>query len=410
MRLTDCFGRALALGASFVAPLASADGPGFSGITATADSADTAVSNPAGMSRIDSPEFASRTVLAAAVGTFDVDERKSTISGGDPQNDVSPVLVPAFFYVRPLDDRWRLGFSLTVPTGFGAEYGDDWAGRYYSNDFALVYVSLTPAVSYRIDDRLSVGLAVNVNYTASSTKVSVNALAPDVPDGRLKTELDGVGTSFSLSALWEVDERTRFGLVYTSEAKADLEGTLKFRNTGPLLTPLLEQKGLLGADIKVENILPQRVVAGAYHEFQSGSYVTLDALWMDFSKFATGSVSIEGDDLHVDDGGGFKDFWGASLGVAFPTHANRTFSLGAFYVSPPVSDAKRSLAFALDRIFGAGAGVSFARSDGRKIDVNLNLIDYGQAPVDTGPAPVRGRVVGRNDNPYAVAIDFAFQL
>ena len=402
--------RHVALLASLIsASSAFGNGPALSGIAASADSAETASSNPAGMSRLDESQFAVRTLVAKGFGSFEVDEAQTTISGGDPRDESTPVMVPSLFYVRPLGDRWRVGVSLTVPSGFGADYGPHWAGRYYSDNYSLVYVAFTPAVSYRVDDHLSLGAAVSVNYTASTTEVAVNTLLPSLPDGRLRTELEGIGSSVNLSMLWEFDERTRFGLTYTSEAKANLEGDLDFHNVGPVLGAILEATRLNGANLKVENILPQRVIAGVYHAGESGWFATLDVLWMDFSKFATGSVSLNGTDLDVDDDGGFQDFGGATVGFGFPWEG-RTYSVGAFYTSSPVDDSKRTLALALDRMWGVGAGVSVERSNAHKIDVFLNVINYGEAPVDTGPSLVRGRVVGQNLDPYAIVLDMTYRF
>lgn len=41
-------------------------------------------------------------------------------------------------------------------------------------------------------------------------------------------------------------------------------------------------------------------------------------------------------------------------------------------------------------------------------DLNFNLIDTGEGPIDTGSDPVRGRVAGESDNHYAITIDFSF--
>ncbi len=64
-----------------------------------------------------------------------------------------------------------------------------------------------------------------------------------------------------------------------------------------------------------------------------------------------------------------------------------------FYLSSAVDDDKRTLAMALDRVIGVGGGVSFPLEGTRRMDINLNLLDTGEAPVDTGANPVRGRVV-----------------
>ena len=76
-----------------------------------------------------------------------------------------PIIIPSVYYVRQLNDDWHVGASLTVPSGFGSDYGGQWSGRYQTVDFSLVYIALTPAVSYRITDKFSVGASLGINYT-----------------------------------------------------------------------------------------------------------------------------------------------------------------------------------------------------------------------------------------------------
>ncbi|UCO95863.1 outer membrane protein transport protein [Metapseudomonas lalkuanensis] len=221
---------------------------GFAGIAASADSAETASDNPAGMARLDKPTATISLLQATGLGKFEVDEGQTTTSGGDPDNDLNPVMVPQAYYVRPLTDDLHAGISLTIPSGFGSEYGSDWAGRYYTDSYSLVYVAVTPALSWRINEQWSIGASVGINYISSQSEVAINTLVPGAADGKLEADLDGVGTNFSLSLLWEMTEKTRFGLVYTSESKTDIDGDLKFRNTGPVIGGLLE-RGVLSDEI-----------------------------------------------------------------------------------------------------------------------------------------------------------------
>ena len=390
------------------APPVMAGSAGFAGIAASANSAETARDNPAGMSRLAEPAASISLLLANSIGEFEVDESQTSTSGGDPDNDFNPVFMPQAYYVRPLTDELHAGISLTVPTGFGSEYGSDWAGRYYTDSYSLVYVAVTPALSWRINEQWSVGAALGINYTAEESEVAINTLVPGAPDGRLRAELDGVGTNFSLSLLWEMTEQTRFGLVYTSEAETDIDGELKFRNEGPVLGELRD-RGVLGDDLEVEQVLPQRIMAGVYHELDSGAFVTADIAWVEFSKFGANSVSLDGDRVSVGDGG-FNNFWAGTLGYGFPVNQGRRYTLDAFYVQAPVDDSKRTLALPLDRIWGLGAGVQVDRGKGKVIEFNLHLIDFGKAPVDTGSSAVRGRVVGETDNPYALIVSGAYHF
>jgi long-chain fatty acid transport protein len=392
--------------ASFLVSPAMAGSAAFSGRSASADSAETASTNPAGMTRMRSPSTTASLALVNGFGEFNVDQQQST-PGGDPDNDFSPILVPQGYHVRPINEQLTAGISLTIPSGFGSDYGSDWAGRFYTDSYSLVYVALTPALAWRINEQWSVGASLGINYTSSESEVALNTLGSR-PDGRLTAELDGIGTSFGISALWEMSEQTRFGLVYTGETTTDIEGNLKFRNPGPVLGELLN-RGLLPRDLEVEQVLPQRIVGGVYHQLDDGAFITADLGWIEFSKFGAASISLGNARIDIEDGN-FNNIWASSIGYGFPVNSQRQYSIGAFYVQQPVDDDKRTLALPLDRIWGLGAGVSLLRDNGQKVDVSLNLADYGKAPVDTGPSPLRGRVVGENNNPYAVIISSAYHF
>lgn len=401
----------LLLAAFPVVPTVQAGSPALTGLVAgVEDDAASAMSNPAAMTRLGESAFSVSALVAYGFGDFVVDEGRTTVGGGNPASNAEPVLIPSLYYVRPLSERWRAGISFTIPTGFGSDYGGDWAGRYYTDNYSLVYVALTPALAYRVTDRLSVGLASSVNYTLSEGEVAIRNLSPGAVDGSLESEVDGVGVSVSLSMLYELSDCTRVGISYTSDSEADLDGDVKLRGLGPVLGPIVEERGLDTLDIEIENTLPQRVIAGIYHGFDSGRYVTADLMWVDFSEFGTTGVALEGTDLAIDPPGIYDDIWALSIGAGFPVDERLTWKLGAIYVSQPIDDDDRGLSMRLDRMWGVGTGLSYDLGKGKRFDLNLTLIDYGEAPVDTGDSLFRGRVVGKNEDHYSLLLGIAYHL
>ena len=59
------------------------------------------------------------------------------------------------------------------------------------------------------------------------------------------------------------------------------------------------------------------VQLGAYHAFDNGWSASLDAMWVEFSRFGLTEVSVDGQDLHAADSA-FNDFWVLTAGLAFP--------------------------------------------------------------------------------------------
>jgi long-chain fatty acid transport protein len=148
--------------ASLAAAAASqAHGPAGTGLFAGADSAETVFTNPAGMSRLEGTQMTLNGILAVDFSNFEVDENVTTVDGGDPR-DPQGSLVPSFYYSRQFRENWNFGYSLNVPTGFGATNVPNWAGRYYSDRSSLVCIALSPAASYKFSDSLSVGASLRI--------------------------------------------------------------------------------------------------------------------------------------------------------------------------------------------------------------------------------------------------------
>src|SRR5210317_269834 len=181
------FFRAGWLLACLLSSAAQADvGPALSGITARADDASTVFWSPAGITRLDQPELMTQATLVAMESKFNVKE--SNRDGGNADYDPSFLLVPGFYYAHPLNERWSVGTSLTIPSGIGNEYGKSWSGRYLAEESDLTFVLLSGTVGYKLTDRWSIGGGPMLMYTDSMTKARINNL--DGGDGSVKLEED----------------------------------------------------------------------------------------------------------------------------------------------------------------------------------------------------------------------------
>jgi len=395
---------AMAMGA---APLLQAGSPALTGLVAQADNAESAFAAPAGMSRLDGTHLTVQTMYITSLADFEVDQDETTISGGDPSKGKDPMIIPSIYYVRQFDDRWHGGLSLTVPSGFGSDYGGTWSGRYETVDFSLVYVALTPAVSYRVNDKLSLGVAMGINYTAEDSEVKIPQPGAE-RDGKITSDLDGVGVNVTLSLLYEFTRQTRAGISWTSDSDADLEGNVRLRNLEPGFDKVATELGIKDINTEITNTLPQRVLAGVYHEFDSGNYFTVDGMWMKFSDFSVSNIELNGNDVNVSVPEIYNDIYAGTVGMGFPANERLTYKIGAMYVSKAVDDEDRTFSIRMDRMWGVGAGVSYVLNNGNTVDFNANVINVGDASVDQ--PSIGGQVVGENDDPWAVMMELTYHL
>lgn len=171
------------------------------------------------MTRLRDTAITGQFIYGQTFEEFKVGDSRTTNTGGDPR-DMDPVLVPGLYYVRPVfDDEWRLGLTLNAPGGFGAGNGPNWAGRYYSDQFNLVFLAATGTLARRVTPWLSLGAGLTIQYAgAESTTQAVNP-GPDDPDAKLDMEADGIGLGVIASTLLDISDQTRFGITWHSRVR-----------------------------------------------------------------------------------------------------------------------------------------------------------------------------------------------
>ena len=100
-------------GAFFLAgDLPASSGPAQSGLFAFADNAITSATNPAGLTRIDNPEWLGQLAVFLTDSTF---EKSTDQSSGALSADSDSVLIAPFvYYARPVGDSWGIGGSFTA--------------------------------------------------------------------------------------------------------------------------------------------------------------------------------------------------------------------------------------------------------------------------------------------------------
>jgi long-chain fatty acid transport protein len=357
------------------------------------------------MTRLPTTEIVLEATPMYAPGQFTLNER-TTATGSGPEQHSDFIVVPQVALSTPLSERWRFGFSLNIPMGIGANYGDNWAGRYISQESELVFIAASPTVAYRVNDWLSLGAGPYVMYVTDSARVAVNNVREGLPDGQIEYDASGAGVGFTLSALVELSKKTRIGVNYRSETEPNLETVPRFKNIGPLETQLLINAGVLGRQINIEGRTPQNLWVGIYQEVTDNLSVTLDGMWVDFSRFGLTQLSVGDRDISFKSQ--YQDMYGGSAGAKLRLSEQWATSVGAMYISSGVDDENRTLALPLDQIYGFGVGVEHTFDPSKTLQVSLNYLDTGQKKIDQEQGPLTGRIVGDFEDHYAVGLDIAF--
>lgn len=100
------------------------------------------------------------------------------MGGSDIRDDSDNLFIPFLGYAQPINDKLAMGVAFYVPYGLDVEWPDDTAGA--MNWFHSYYVreTVTPTLSYKINDTFSLGVGVALGYSKSGAEKNLNMAAP----------------------------------------------------------------------------------------------------------------------------------------------------------------------------------------------------------------------------------------
>lgn len=363
-------------------------GQAFSGRASDADTANTVVGNPAGMSRLTRAEFSgglalvdAHTDISHASSTATALGSTSNVNGSNDGDMIPLTAIPFAFYVQPIDDHWAAGFGIYAPFGLTTDYEHDFAGRYFGTKSAIKVITAQPTVSYKFDNGLSFGLGVTYNHFDGNLKKDIyNPLdANSDVHGSVKGDDDAWG--YNVGVLYELDENTRFGLTYYSKVDYKLEGHTTLENV----------PGALGIgssaryDAKLDITTPERVDFGFTHSFTPELTLHGDIARSNWSRLTEIRVENQGapsllsttvEPLDWD----HTMFY--ALGLSYKLDRQWTLRGGLAYDQQPIPDSTLSVRLPAGDRKMAAIGATWDATDDISVDFSYLYIKEKSVNVD----------------------------
>lgn len=359
------------------------------------------MTNPAGISQLAGTQINFNAQLILGDVSFSRDNA-NTFGGNEGGNALKYLPGSSFFISHQLDERSSIGFGMYGNFGLALDYDDDWAGRYFAQESAIIGVSFQPTYAYKITDDLSVGLGPRfmLGYFRTEVAVNNNVLGlGNAEDGQLRYKDTDWGTGANVGVLYNLNERTRLGLAWTSKIKLKFEDKPELKKiTNPLLRLALNR---LDADqLNVDMNVPQTVTTSVSYQLDP-QWTLLGSLgWQDWSDF--GKVGVE-----VDTGldstsrtaqRQYKDTWHASIGAQHQINPRLRWNVGLGYDSSAVDDKDRTVDNPMNEAWRLATGVSYALQDDVDVHMSYTLIYLGDMDVQQTKARSGGSVSGEYKN------------
>lgn len=226
--------------------------------------------NPAGLSLVEAPTMAAgilTTTPDIQINDYSVAESPEV----DFADTTGTLIVPHAGFAMPINDKVSVGIALYAPWGMHVTWDDDPAknpGAHNNYEAYYQRISITPALSYKVNEKFSVGAGVSLGRSETGANfINTQIGAP------FEAELtDDFNISGNIGTLYQATDRLSMGLTYRSRTQADFKGDLKVA-------------GNKVADVTLDYDHPEQVQGGVAYRFgaEKNLLVEADAVWTRWS-------------------------------------------------------------------------------------------------------------------------------
>ena len=249
--------------------------------------------------------------------------------------------MPSSYSSWQINDKLWLGLSNNAPFGLGVNFPHTWAGSAYGQEANIETYNFTPTVAYKVNDWISVGAGVQLQYMKASYGIFLN------PIPNLTGSLSGAGWGWGWTAGITLTPlpQTQIGIGYRSAIDQKLNGTLALPVAGcpgfcaPFSTP---------GSINLTLNLPDMLTVGLRQGIGDRFTLLAGFEWSNWSRIGTshvlqpnGAPALIGSRV-VDLPFEYSDGYFYSLGGEYIVNPDLTVRAGIAYEKSPIVDGVRT--------------------------------------------------------------------
>jgi len=355
----------------------SASGQGCANaFAATADDPSALWYNPAGITQLEGTQILSGIHLVAP-------STKHTSTAGVKEETIGKIYpIPHMYFTKKINDKLAVGMGLNTPFGLGKEYRTDSFAAFVGHASQLALIQANPTVAYKVNDNVSVGVGVDLDYVSDmsmKSKIDLGAaygLTPGTYIGDVKIKTDATAWGYNLGVLAKVNDNQKLGASYRSGIDLDLAGTYRISNIPAALG--------LGSAIKTNAQatipLPAMIKAGYAIDVNDKLSLEFDVDWLDYSSFKHTNITLEALP-DVPNPRNWKDSYIYALGADYQLKKDLELRAGFAYATTPVPESTYEQIIPCNDMYVSTLGVGFEKGP-YTIDVGYTLVLYNERSID----------------------------
>lgn len=331
---------------------------------------------------------------------------------GNAGNSGKSALVPAAYGAWQVTPNLWVGMSFNAPFGLSVGFPGLWAGRNYAQDTSLKTYNATPSLAWRINDMISVGFGVQIQY--GDADLNSGLVIP--PATFLTTNINGNGWGWGITAGVTLTPApgTQIGLGWRSQMDQNISGTF----TVPAPLAAISTPGAVKTTLR----LPDTVSLGIRQKLGPQWTVMGTLEWTNWSRIGTSAVTTAAGGPALLAGAPvtipfqYSDGWFGSIGAEYAWNPMFALRAGIGWEKSPITDGVRSPRLPDNDRLWLSLGATASVSRNLKIDVAYSHLFVRGTPVNVVPgnpnfSAALGTYVGTVDSHvdiFSVALRYSF--
>jgi long-chain fatty acid transport protein len=403
----------------------SSAGNSYAGAAAIAEDASTIYFNPAGLTYLKG----SQIVLGLHVINVDAHYRKTSATsgagtpatGGEGGQVGSAAGIPNFYYSRELKPNLTFGFGLEVPFGLKTRYDADWVGRYQSTYSALKSVNLNPSLGWKINDSVSLGAGINMQYLDAELVKSIDfgticfgalganaarvcgplGFLPQAKDGEVRLKGNDWAYGFNLGAIFQLNKDTRLGVAYRSAVHHKLKGDVNYLIPAGLPAPIAASPSFNKSKVNTSVTTPEFLQLSLVHQLDPKLTLMGDITWNRWSRLEELRINFENGAPPSVLPEQWRNSFRYSIGANYQLNETWKLRTGIAYEQAGIQERLRSPVLPDNNRRWLAVGANYKMSNADSIDFAWAHGFISDSPINHSEPPIGGTIVGS----YRASVD-----
>ena len=296
--------------------------------------------------------------------------------------------IPALYVAMPLTKDLSFGLSVASLFGLATKYDSGWVASDISLENNILSININPSLSYKINDKISIGAGFQTQYAKATFTKSANDLGSPL----VKSKGNDWGYGYNFGLKYNFNDDIKLGVGYRSKITHKFSGSTNVANL------------VINSDVTFKTDTPESITAGLTYQVKDNLQLAFDTSWTRWSRlqYMTFNHSKNQNILNLVNTVKFKwrDSFLYSLGANYDFNDNLLLRFGTAYEADAVTNANRNYSVPTgDRIW-LSTGLRYKLSKNLAIDATYVNQLYDNVEVDTSADKINSSLEKKTNSIY----------